>query len=41
MSKWVVAEMAACEMHDARHGKRLAQLLARLGGNGSRLSLSG
>src|ERR1044071_8227464 len=31
MSTWVAAEMAACQMHDVRHGKRLAQLLARLG----------
>lgn len=31
MSQWVAAEMAACQRHDARHGKRRAQLFARLG----------
>jgi Transposase DNA-binding len=31
MSHWVAAEMAECQMQDARHAKRLAQLLARLG----------
>ena len=31
MSQWVAAEMAACQRHDARHGKRLAQLVVRLG----------
>ena len=31
MSNWVAAEMAECQMYDARHTKRLAQLLARLG----------
>jgi hypothetical protein len=30
MSTWVETEMVACQLHDARHAKRLAQLLARL-----------
>jgi hypothetical protein len=30
MSNWVEPEMEACRLHDARHAKRLAQLLARL-----------
>src|ERR687884_488501 len=30
MSNWVEAELAACQMHDVRHTKRLAQLLGRL-----------
>jgi Transposase DNA-binding len=30
MSDWIEAEMAACQMHDARHTKRLARLLDRL-----------
>jgi hypothetical protein len=30
MSDWVEAELAACQMHDVRHTKRLAQLLERL-----------
>ena len=31
MSTWVAAEMAESQMHDARHAKRLAALLTRLG----------
>jgi hypothetical protein len=31
MSPWVAEEMAESQMHDARHAKRLAALLARLG----------
>ena len=31
MSEWVDTEMAECQMHDARHAKRLATLLTRLG----------
>lgn len=31
MSEWVAEEMAESQMHDARHAKRLATLLARLG----------
>jgi hypothetical protein len=31
MHKWVAAEMVAGQRHDTRHGKRLAQRLARLG----------
>jgi hypothetical protein len=31
MSEWVAAEMAERQMHDARHAKRLAALLSRLG----------
>jgi Transposase DNA-binding len=30
MSNWVETELGACQFHDARHAKRLAQLLARL-----------
>jgi Transposase DNA-binding len=30
MSHWVETEMVACQLHDARHAKRLAQLLTRL-----------
>jgi hypothetical protein len=30
MSNWVETEMEVCRLHDARHAKRLAQLLARL-----------
>jgi hypothetical protein len=30
MSNWVETEVSACQLHDARHEKRLAQLLARL-----------
>jgi Transposase DNA-binding/Transposase Tn5 dimerisation domain len=30
MSNWVETEMVACQLHDARHAKRLAQLLTRL-----------
>ena len=30
MSNWVATEMVACQLHDARHAKRLAQLLTRL-----------
>jgi hypothetical protein len=30
MSHWVETEMGACQLHDARHAKRLAQLLVRL-----------
>src|SRR5262245_31651845 len=30
MSDWVAAELAACQMHDVRHTKRLARLLERL-----------
>jgi Transposase DNA-binding/Transposase Tn5 dimerisation domain len=30
MSNWVETEVEACRLHDARHAKRLAQLLARL-----------
>jgi hypothetical protein len=30
MSDWIEAELAACQMHDVRHTKRLAQLLGRL-----------
>jgi hypothetical protein len=30
MSNWVGIEMGACQLHDARHAKRLAQLLGRL-----------
>jgi Transposase DNA-binding len=30
MSNWVETELGACQLHDARHTKRLAQLLARL-----------
>ena len=30
MSDWIEAELAECQMHDARHTKRLAQLLSRL-----------
>ena len=30
MSDWVAAELAACQMHDVRHTKRLARLLDRL-----------
>jgi hypothetical protein len=30
MSDWVAAELAACQMHDVRHTKRLARLLGRL-----------
>lgn len=30
MSNWVETELSACQLHDARHEKRLAQLLARL-----------
>jgi hypothetical protein len=31
MSNWVETELGACQLHEARHAKRLAQLLARLG----------
>jgi hypothetical protein len=31
MRHGIAAEMAACQMRDARHAKRLAQLGARLG----------
>jgi hypothetical protein len=30
MSNWVETETGACQLHDARHAKRLAQLLTRL-----------
>jgi hypothetical protein len=30
MGDWVETEMGACQLHDARHAKRLAQLLGRL-----------
>jgi Transposase DNA-binding len=30
MSNWVETEMGACQLHDARHAKRLAHLLGRL-----------
>jgi Transposase DNA-binding/Transposase Tn5 dimerisation domain len=30
MSHWVETEMGACQLHDARHAKRLAHLLGRL-----------
>jgi transposase-like protein/transposase Tn5 family protein len=30
MSDWIEAELAECQMHDARHTKRLARLLDRL-----------
>jgi hypothetical protein len=30
MSDWIEAELAECQMHDARHTKRLARLLSRL-----------
>jgi Transposase DNA-binding len=30
MSDWIEAELAECQMHDARHMKRLARLLGRL-----------
>jgi hypothetical protein len=30
MSNWVETELDACQLHDARHAKRLAQLLGRL-----------
>jgi len=30
MSNWIKAELAECQMHDARHTKRLARLLDRL-----------
>jgi hypothetical protein len=30
MSNWVETELRACQLHDARHAKRLAQLFARL-----------
>ena len=30
MSNWIEAELAECQMHDARHTKRLARLLGRL-----------
>jgi len=30
MSAWIKAELAECQMHDARHTKRLARLLDRL-----------
>jgi Transposase DNA-binding/Transposase Tn5 dimerisation domain len=30
MSDWIEVELAECQMHDARHTKRLAQLLGRL-----------
>ena len=30
MSNWVETEMVACQLHDARHAKRLAQWLTRL-----------
>ena len=30
MSNWVETEVSVCQLHDARHEKRLAQLLARL-----------
>jgi Transposase DNA-binding len=30
MSNWVETELGACQFHDARHAKRLAQLVARL-----------
>ena len=30
MSDWIEAELAECQMHDARHTKRLARLLGRL-----------
>jgi hypothetical protein len=30
MSDWIEAELAACQMHDVRHTKRLARLLGRL-----------
>jgi hypothetical protein len=30
MSKWVETELGACQLHNARPAKRLAQLLARL-----------
>ena len=26
MSEWIEAELAACQMHEARHTKRLARL---------------
>ena len=29
-SDWIEAERAACQMHDARHPKRLARLFGRL-----------
>jgi hypothetical protein len=31
MSNWVAVEMSESQMHDARHAKRLATLLTRLG----------
>jgi len=30
MSDWIEAELAGCQMHDARHTKRLARLLSQL-----------
>jgi hypothetical protein len=30
MSNWVETEMVACQLHDARHAKRLSHLLGRL-----------
>jgi hypothetical protein len=30
MSHWVETKLGACQLHDARHAKRLAQLLVRL-----------
>ena len=30
MGNWVETEMGGCQLHDARHAKRLAHLLGRL-----------